>query len=253
MAKQESLIKLRGKLGDLSFYKGRDGGYQARMKGGVDANRIQTDPNFQRTRENMAEFGRAVKTAKRLRQQLNNLMLLYADRTAGNRLTSLVHRIQKADDTSPRGQRTFSQENSELLRGFEFNSAIQVGGLFAADLPVSYDRDTGIATLDIPSFNPQNTVTLLQGATHIQFLLAAAELDLNLEGNFAPRPEVAYSSFVPLIGLQPGETLSVTLNADPAHAVYLMVGIGVFQEVNGQHYPLKNGPFNALSILDVIR
>ena len=46
MAKQESLIKLRGKLGDLSFYKGRDGGYQARMKGGVDANRIKSDPNF---------------------------------------------------------------------------------------------------------------------------------------------------------------------------------------------------------------
>jgi len=93
MAKQESFIKLRGKMGDLSFYKHREHRYAAKMKGGVDANRIATDSAFQRTQENNAEFGRAVSTAKKIKQQINNLLFYYGDNRFSNRLTSLVHRI----------------------------------------------------------------------------------------------------------------------------------------------------------------
>ncbi|WP_262708103.1 hypothetical protein [Brumimicrobium glaciale] len=35
MARQKGIIKLTGKIGDLSFYKSKDG-YLAREKGGVD-------------------------------------------------------------------------------------------------------------------------------------------------------------------------------------------------------------------------
>ena len=66
MAKQEGLIKLKGTVGDLSFYKTKDG-HLARMKGGVDAERIKNDPAFERTRENGAEFGRSGKAGKLLR------------------------------------------------------------------------------------------------------------------------------------------------------------------------------------------
>ena len=60
MARQEGLVKLKGKIGDLSFYKTQDGHF-ARMKGGVDGDRIQNNPAFERTRENGVEFGRAGK------------------------------------------------------------------------------------------------------------------------------------------------------------------------------------------------
>jgi len=63
MARQEGIIKLNGRIGDLTFYKTRNG-YLARDKGGVDASRIANDPRYQRTRENMAEFGRATKAGK---------------------------------------------------------------------------------------------------------------------------------------------------------------------------------------------
>jgi len=49
---------LKGPIGDISFYKSKDG-YLARSKGGVDKSRIKNDPAFQRTRENGSEFGRA--------------------------------------------------------------------------------------------------------------------------------------------------------------------------------------------------
>ena len=40
MAKQSGIIKLEGTIGDVTFYKSKDG-LLARSKGGVDASRIQ--------------------------------------------------------------------------------------------------------------------------------------------------------------------------------------------------------------------
>ena len=53
MAQQKGIIKLDGTIGGITFYKSKDG-YLAREKGGVSADRIANDPNFQRTRENGA-------------------------------------------------------------------------------------------------------------------------------------------------------------------------------------------------------
>jgi hypothetical protein len=60
MARQKGIIKLDGTVGGITFYKSKDG-YLAREKGGVSADKIANDPNFQRTRENGEEFGRAGK------------------------------------------------------------------------------------------------------------------------------------------------------------------------------------------------
>jgi len=78
MAQQESIIKLKGKIGDLTFYKTKDG-YQARQAKGVDPSRIANDPNYQRTRENNAEFTVGANASKRLRDTLRPIILLTYD------------------------------------------------------------------------------------------------------------------------------------------------------------------------------
>ncbi len=70
MAKQIGIIKLKGKIGDLSFYKTKDG-HLSREKGGVDAERIKNDPAFERTRENGAVFGSAAKSGKLVRDNFD--------------------------------------------------------------------------------------------------------------------------------------------------------------------------------------
>lgn len=75
MAKQKGIIKLQGKVGDISFYKSKDG-YLAREKGGVDGQRIASDPAFQRTRENGKEFGNAGRNGKVLRNALRVVGIL---------------------------------------------------------------------------------------------------------------------------------------------------------------------------------
>ncbi|TDQ80134.1 hypothetical protein [Sphingobacterium yanglingense] len=249
MAKQKSFIKMQGKVGDLSFSKSRTRGYEVRTPGGADKQRIMTDPNFQRTRENMAEFGSASSVAKLIRIQLNNLMMRFGDKTLRNRLTSVVHRIQKADSVSARGERVFKPENSLLLKGLEFNLNSSLTFMIGLNLPVTFDRVRGEVSLAIPAFNPRSTVTLLPGATHMRFTLAAVEQ--TLDPMEIPRPEVIETDYIPLIGDHQAETLTVNVPADSTKVIYMMIGIDMYQHVNEVYYPLMDNPYNTMSIVDV--
>ena len=65
MAKQKGFIKVKGSLGGLTFYSANREEL-IRTTGGVDKSRIEKDPSFKRTRENMSEFGRVLDWASGL-------------------------------------------------------------------------------------------------------------------------------------------------------------------------------------------
>ena len=65
MARQNGILKITGKLDDLSFYKSKDG-FLVRTKGGVSKDRINNDPAFVRTRENGTEFAESAYAGKLL-------------------------------------------------------------------------------------------------------------------------------------------------------------------------------------------
>src|SRR6478735_12210622 len=104
MARQKGIIKLKGTIGDITFYKTKDG-HLAREKGGIEASRIANDPAFQRTRENGAEFGRAGKAGKTLRLALRTLLLNASDSRMVSRLTQTMVKVIQADSTNDRGMR----------------------------------------------------------------------------------------------------------------------------------------------------
>src|SRR4029078_5233910 len=99
MARQKGIIKLKGTIGDITFYKTQDG-HLAREKGGVDASRIKNDPAFQRTRENGSDFGRAGKTSKTLRTALRTLLVNSTDSRMVSRLTQAMVKVIQADQTN---------------------------------------------------------------------------------------------------------------------------------------------------------
>jgi hypothetical protein len=45
--------------------------------------------------------------------------------------------------------------------------------------------------------------------------------------------------------------LANAVTANSTHPLFLALGIEFYQQVNGQMYPLKNGAFNALSLVKV--
>ncbi|HAZ02867.1 MAG: hypothetical protein A2W90_17140 [Bacteroidetes bacterium GWF2_42_66] len=103
MAKQKGVIKLEGSIGDISFYKGRDGNFMARTKGGISGDRIKNDPAFERTRENGQEFGKAGKAGKLVRAAFREVIKTNRDSRMSNRLTQEMMKVIQTDTTNLRG------------------------------------------------------------------------------------------------------------------------------------------------------
>jgi len=248
MARQRGIIKLTGKVGDLSFYKTQDG-YLVREKGGVDATRIKNDPAFARTRENGQEFGMAARAGKVLRDAFRPLMMRASDSRVVSRLTRVMASIRLLDTTSTRGERSVAvaiadQPAKDKLKDFNFNRrSILKSILFR---PFALDTNTG--EIVIANLVPGNHVAAPAGATHVSFTAAWGKIDFAEEGY-----NVEMSNTVNL----PLNTTASTVTLTPANApsgpgvdMFLLV-VEFFQEVNGNQYSLNDGLYNALSIVDV--
>ena len=104
MARQNGILKITGKLDDLSFYKSKDG-FLVRTKGGVSKDRINNDPAFVRTRENGTEFAESAYAGKLLRVAVRNMLMNAKDGRVTSRLTQLMSKIKNYDTASVRGER----------------------------------------------------------------------------------------------------------------------------------------------------
>ena len=249
MAKQKGIIKLEGTIGDITFYKSQDG-YLAREKGGIDANRIASDPAFQRTRENGSEFGAAGKAGKMLRVALRALLQNTADNRMVSRLTQEMVKVVQADAINARGERNVIDGEAELLEGFEFNKNGKLGTALYAPFAAVINRVTGLLNVDIPSYVPVNMISAPGGTTHYQIISAGAEIDFenesfvidNNNSAILPWDSVATTAL----------NLSNAVTANSTHPLFMALGIEFYQEINGVKYTLKNGAFNALALVKVL-
>ncbi len=222
MAKQTGIIKLKGTIGDISFYKTTDG-HLARAKGGIDAQRIKTDPAFQRTRENGSEFGTAGKGGKLLRNAIRILLQNAKDKRVSSRLTTQVLKVVKSDTTHVRGERTIQDGTFGLLANFEFN----INGKLASTLFTTYthafDRVAGEGTVDIPVFKPNVQIAAPSGTTHFKIVTGVAELDFENETFVFDSDETA---ILPYDGNDTAViALSSTVTANSTQPVIQVLGI----------------------------
>ncbi|GAA4022535.1 hypothetical protein GCM10022386_01800 [Flavobacterium cheonhonense] len=248
MARQKGIIKLKGTIGDITFYKTQDG-HLAREKGGIDASRIASDPAFQRTRENGSEFGRAGKAGKLLRTALRPLLINSADSRMVSRLTQAMVKVIQADTVSERGLRNVIDGEAELLFGFEFNIRGKLGTSLYAPFVAAIDRAAGEITVDIASFVPLNMIAAPSGTTHFKIISGGAEVDFEAETYVVATSETAILPWDATATAAINHTNAVTANS--TKPLFLALGIEFYQETNGQMYPLKNGAFNPLSIAKV--
>lgn len=248
MARQTGVITLKGTIGGISFYKSRDG-HMAREKGGVDGNRIKNDAAFQRTRENGAEFGRAGRASKILRDAIRVILQNAKDRRVVSRLTTEMVKVIQADVTNPRGLRNIIDGEAELLESFEFNANAPLGTTMYAPYTATIDRVLGTLVVNVPSFVPANLIAAAGGTTHFKIVSAGAEIDFENEVFVVDMKESA---------ILPWDTnatavlnLSNAVTANSTHPLFLLLGVQFYQDVNGTKYPLKNGAFNSLQMVKV--
>ena len=248
MARQKGIIKLKGTIGDITFYKTQDG-HLAREKGGIDASRIANDPAFQRTRENGSEFGRAGKAGKLLRIAFRGALINSSDSRMVSRLTQRMIKVIQADTTSDRGLRNVIDGEAELLAGFEFNIRGKLGTSLFAPYVAEIDRVAGEIKVDIPSFVPLNMIASPGGTTHFKIISVGAEIDFEAETFVVNNSETAILPWDITATAVISQVNAVTANS--TKPLFLALGMEFYQEVNGQMYPLKNGSYNPLSVVKV--
>jgi hypothetical protein len=249
MAIQEGLDPKVGTVGKMTYYKGRDGQYRVRRKGGVSATRIAKDPKFQRTRETMAEFAAAGKAGKLMRQALASFTKNVADRIMTARLVKELFSVIKSDAVNFRGSRNVVDGNLGLLRGFNFNVVSSLSTVLHTQYTTGIDRATGKLTVSIPSFITEKLLTAPFEATHFKIFSAAAEIDF-VAGTYtiqSSASDVLSKSQLEI----PAIVLTNSLTANSTHPLFLLVGVEFSMEEHGKFYSLSNGAFNPLEIVDV--
>lgn len=248
MAQQKGILPLKGTIGNITFYKSKEG-YLAREKGGISAERIATDPVFQRTRENGAEFGRAGSAGKILRTALRALLQNASDSKTVSRLTREMVKVIRADATNPRGMRRVIDGEAELLQGFDFNINGKLGTTLYAPFTPAINRVTGELVITVPAFVPVNMVKAPAGTTHFRINTAGVEVDFEQKQYTV---DVHSTAQLPWnnVATAPA-TLTNVVTANSTHPLFLALGIEFYQQVNGTMYPLKNGVFNPLALVSV--
>jgi hypothetical protein len=248
MARQSGLIKLKGTLDNVNFYKTKDGNL-ARMKTSVDAKRIANDPAFERTRENGREFGSSAGSGKLVRDAARPMAFNAADGRVAARMTKVMTDIKNLDSVSPRGSRKVAigitnPAGLAAMKGFDFNKSALLGAI----LYKPYTVDTASGEIVIANLVPQLDIAWPQGATHIQLSAGYAGVDFSTS-----EKDLQVSNEVNL----PLDTTASTVTLTPAGAPAVastklfLLKIEFFQEVNGVQYTLKNGAYNALKVVEV--
>lgn len=248
MARQKGIIKLKGTIGDVTFYKTKDG-HLAKEKTSLDGARILNDPAFIRTKENGREFGEAAKDGKLLRDAVRPNMITAHDKRVTSRLTQLFVKILKLDAISLRGARTVGNAIAlptamAMLKGFNFNIKAILGEVMIK--PFVLNTGTGVITIN--GFVPINDVVAPSGATHVSIRGAWGKVDFT-----GKVYDVQQTNVVNLIIDGTSTNVVLTPAAAPAGGgtnVYLLQ-VEFFQMVNTVQYSLKNGAFNALGIIGV--
>jgi hypothetical protein len=248
MAKQVSpLVKLRGTIDQINFYKSQDG-YLAREKGGVDADRIKNDPKFRLTRLNGLEFGIGGKAAKLFRAAFKAEVGKAGDARLTSRLQKLMVAILQTDTVNDYGYRKVENGDPSKLNLFEFNIDTPLSTVFELVPGTTINRVTGQATITLPALRPQAEIAAPDGTSHYNIFAAVAAI--NFADEVVPANRQSTGNMVYDDTLTAGSTLTLTFTPNSLSPVFLLMGIEFMKIVNGKTYNQSKG-LNALQVIAV--
>lgn len=219
-----------------------------RKKSGVSGDRIKSEPAYARTRENIAEFGRASLATKLLRTAFCPLVQCAADNRVSSRLTGLMVKVIQGDAVNARGQRVVGDGEVSRLEGFQLNKHSALTKKFSAPFTASIDRGTGRMLIDIPALDAAEAISDPEGATH--FCLRAGGAAIDFEGK-KYSAAMGGTSALPIDGVQGPLLLNVAVTPSSSDPMFLVFGIEFLQVVNGRRYPLRDARCNAMAIVRV--
>ena len=215
----------------------------------VNRRRVLTDPVFEMTRQNNAEFARACKANRLLRHAFALAMPNKADRYVSGRLTKTMFNILQSDSISGRGERRVTKGVLGILEGFNFNRETSLQNVLRAPYSVFIDHEVTQVTISFPSFMAKAMIETTCGANACK--LSGIAASLNLEEETWPVDPV--QTDILDILRHPTETLQLhlpVLDHQNTHIIIIAVGIEFFHELRGRYQPVDK-KYNALAVVKV--
>ena len=249
MARQSSIIKFEGTVGDLTFVKTKKG-YFVRKKASIPKSRIQTDPNFLRTRENIAEFGNVAKAGSVLRKSLREAITDVQDGDATSRLFTVLTGVKNLDTAHDRGLRTVAAGIADVagqskLNGFDFNDGAPLDAILLKD----FSLDTGDGELVITGLKPSSDLLKPLAAHKAGFNLFWTKVDFTHgESNTVKATEV----LIPLDDTAHTVTLSVPAPPIGSGVNIFALRLVYYQTMNGQDYIFNDETRSCAKIIAVV-
>lgn len=239
MGRQHGILKLKGTIGDLSFYHDMIHGYLVRQKGGPTSEQVKKDPAFERTRENSREFAATAHAGKLIRQVLQAHLPFPKDTTITQRLAQCLLNIKQLDTIHERGERTIvagltTDEGRALLCSLDFHSGYPLSRVLCR--PALYDAITG--QLSIPGVLPETDLNAPSAATHVRLQGLTVWFDFEQDTS-TPFPTAELT-----IDLNAGQQdIALVPDLVPEGTGIRLVFLRVlfFQELNGVLYGLREG------------
>jgi hypothetical protein len=156
--------------------------------------------------------------------------------------------IKNEDTTSLRGERTvangiLSPSGKALLKGFDFNILAKIASIIFKPYIITPTGD-----IIINGLVPLTDIEVPNGATHCSLTAGKAVIDF---ATGEREMEMSAALNVVLNNNTINANLAVSPVSQPNGVIFNLLKVEFFQEINGTQYPLKNGAYNALTILNV--
>lgn len=267
MARQAGPLKYKGTLGEIRHFKIKGlSGYFAGLVGGPTGEQVKTAPEFERTRENMNEFGGCAIAGKSVRVGLSQILKLMSDSQLTGRLTGIMKKINLEDQSEARGYRAILiSTQRQYLKGLNFDKNISFDSVLYAPYTLTNTNSRDSASFIVPAFNPLNFINAPAGATHFRLISAISVISdfaynatsgiyEPIEPSVNEVSNVAYSGFLDLATpLATTTTVTSVLPVSPITStdvsVLSCIGIEFYQKVGANYYLFSSG--NALKVQDI--
>ena len=221
----------------------------AKKKTIVNRRRVLTDPVFEMTRQNNAEFARACTANRLLRHAFRLAMSNKADRYVSGRLTKTMFNILQSDSVNGRGERRVTKGILGILEGFNFNGDTSLQNVLRAPYTITIDKTVMQVTIQFPSFFAKAMIEPISNANAFMLTGIAASLDLEEE----TWPVDPVETDILDIFRHPCKTLELRIPVHEhksTHVIIVALGIEFFHEVRGRYQPVDK-KHNALAVVKV--
>jgi len=251
MARQTGVVGVKGTIGDITFYKSKDGD-MARKKTSLDRNQVMNDPAFKGSRKAMSEFGRASSASKLLRKAFSQYTEAAKDHSTHYRCNTAMATVLRMDKSNTKGNRKVQLGDVRHLIGFQWNSLCYLNNVLRVQEQVTTNPGTGAMKVIIPSLVPTTGLDVPSGATHFKVVLAGAALALETEKLKQKSQE---SGYLPINDSPTGQlALSVTVSTTDADLLCAGLGIQFFILSAGNYLPMKgNAAFGVVGVETLVK